>query len=97
MTEDESVASSGQDRAIQVWDAASGKVLHSLDGHTDAVNALAWAPASGGILASGSNDKTVRLWNAKTGQAGKTMSDNGATEVYSLAWSLDGKTLVSGH
>lgn len=39
-----------------------GKLLATLDGHRDQVNALAWSPDSQ-HLASGSEDQTIRLWD----------------------------------
>ena len=47
------------------------------------------------MLASGSRDDTVRLWNANTGQLTRTLSvDMG--RVDSIAFSPDGHTLASG-
>jgi WD40 repeat protein len=90
-----SVASGGSDKKVLVWDAGSGKILHTLGGFQDAVTAIAWAPGSGGMLAAGSYDKNVRIFNMRTGQPGKVFEEFG--EVYSLAWSASGQTLVSGH
>ena len=46
-------------------------------------------------LASGSNDKTIRLWDVATGENKQTLT--GHTEnVYSVSFSLDGLTLASG-
>ncbi|MFL5341927.1 MAG: eIF2A-related protein [Gemmataceae bacterium] len=89
------VASGGYDKQAQVWDAASGKTLHSFGGFQDYVTSVAWAPGSSGVLAVGSYDRRVRLYNAKTGTPGKVLEDVG--EVTSLTWSPNGQIVVSGH
>jgi WD40 repeat protein/tRNA A-37 threonylcarbamoyl transferase component Bud32 len=58
------------------------------------VNAIAITP-DGQTLASGSKDKTIKLWNLKTGQLKETISEV-SDEVHSLTFTPDGKTLVSG-
>ena len=55
---------------------------------------MAFAPA-GNILASGSHDETVRLWDVVTNQPQAALFGHTA-EVHSVAFSPDGKTLVSG-
>jgi WD40 repeat protein len=54
------LASGGDDRNIQLWNAANGTLLRTLTGHTDAVFSLAFSPTAP-LLASGSADDTVRL------------------------------------
>ena len=69
------------------------KLRHTLRGHTDVITRLAWSP-DGRLLASGSGDNTVRVWNAATGTA-EWVRDGHAKIVYSVAWSRDG-LLASG-
>jgi WD40 repeat protein len=62
------------------------------DGHTSAVNSVAWSP-DGATLASASY-KEVRLWRVSDGQPLRTL-DGHTSAVNSVAWSPDGATLAS--
>src|SRR5262249_36594002 len=53
--------------AIRLWDLAEGTVLRSLEGHPEAVGALAFSP-DGRRLLSGDNAGGVRLWQLETGK-----------------------------
>jgi WD40 repeat protein len=73
----------------------SGVLLQkTLIGHSSSVNAVAISP-DGKILASGSRDKTIKLWNLVTGEQIRTFTGY-SNSVYSVAISPDGKTLASG-
>ena len=79
---------------MRVWDAATGRARHTLEGHNDWVRSVAWSP-DGASLASGSDDNTVRVWDAATGRARHTLEGH-SHWVQSVAWSPDGASLASG-
>ena len=47
---------------IHTWSVQTGQLLDQLSGHEGPVSSMAFAP-DGGVLASGSWDHTVRIWN----------------------------------
>jgi WD40 repeat protein len=51
-----------------VWDATTGAVLQTLQGHSAKVNSITFSP-DGKQVVSGSDDHTVRLWDTTTGAA----------------------------
>lgn len=55
------IGSTRLDAPLQIRDARAGTLLAILDGHEAAVTAVAFS-ADGTLLASGSNDRTVRIW-----------------------------------
>ncbi len=60
----------------------------------DWVMSVAFAP-DGRMLASGSNDSTIKLWDVASGREVRTLSGH-TSDVWSVAFSPDGRTLASG-
>ena len=59
-------ASCGLDRAAFLWDVAAGTELMRLFGHDAKINACAFRSTDGSVLATGSDDGTVRIWDCRT-------------------------------
>lgn len=76
-----------------VCDPASGKLLTKLEGHTAPVYAFGWS-RDGKMLATGSADATVRLWEMPSGAPLATYKGHTAL-VHAVTWMPDGKSLAS--
>jgi WD40 repeat protein len=69
------------------------KCSHTLTGHSRSVNSVAISP-DGRLLASGSADKTVKLWNTGTGEHLLTFTGH-TDDVNCVSFSPDGRILAS--
>ncbi|MDE0638210.1 MAG: hypothetical protein OXI43_20410 [Candidatus Poribacteria bacterium] len=98
------IAIRGAENTIELWNARTGKHLKSLSGHEKpntlyeghpdvTIASYAFSPDSKTIV-SGGGDKTVRLWNARTGGNIRTLTGHTET-VIAVAYSPDGGTIVS--
>ena len=76
---------------MKLWNR-QGKLLQTLKGHEDWVNGVAFS-RDGKMIASASDDKTVKLWN----QQGKLLQTLKGHEnsVYGVAFSRDGDTIAT--
>jgi hypothetical protein len=68
--------------------------LQTLEGHEHFVSSVAWNP-SGTRIVSGSEDKTLRIWDAATGTSLQTLEGH-ESWVWSVAWNPAGTRIVSG-
>lgn len=84
---------SSEDFAIPVWEAANGRPIGILGGHTGIVRDLAFSP-DGQMLASVSSDGTAQVRDWRNRDVLKTLSFPG--EVVSVRFSPDGQRLAVG-
>jgi WD40 repeat protein len=94
LSPDGSLLAAGNDaHSIEVWNAKTGKLLHTLRGHDAYLSATAFSP-SGKVIASGAHDRAIRLWDATTGRSLRRLAGH-RDQISALLFLPDGKTLVS--
>jgi len=92
------LASGSVDKTVRVWTLdATGKTLSDMElkGHTDSVDQLCWNPLSREMLGTASGDKTVKIWDTRTGKAMQSIDTKG--QNINIRWSPDGNHIVVGN
>jgi RNA polymerase sigma factor (sigma-70 family) len=87
------LATSGRDGLVKLWDVASGRQLHTLERHYSWPEALAWS-RDGRTIASASRDGLIRLWDAATGKDVCPQPGH-LHPVFRAVLSPDGKTAIT--
>ncbi len=98
------IATAGEDRTVQVWDPATGRLLAKFREHTDAPRCVRFSP-DGTRVASSGLDATIRVWDPATGHVHRVLSghathtdDRAGREplaVWGLSFHPGGKQLAS--
>jgi eukaryotic-like serine/threonine-protein kinase len=87
------LATAGSDRAAQIWDLSTGKLIGSPMPHQEVVRMVEFSP-DGSLVVTASFDKTARLWSARsTRPAGPGLFHT--TRVAAAAFHPDGRSLAS--
>jgi WD40 repeat protein len=79
---------------IKVYNLSTLQIARTFDGHTDAVNSIDISKNSLYMI-SGSNDKTARIWDIKTGKEIRKLAVD-CWKVISVSFSDDAKYAVTG-
>lgn len=95
------LATGGEGSTVKLWDVLSGEETRtlparkSLPGHSGDVYTVAFSPDPGRWVASAGEDSTIKVWDIHTGEL--LLNLRGHTGlVSSLAFSPDGRSLISG-
>ncbi|MGC2310499.1 MAG: WD40 repeat domain-containing protein [Candidatus Babeliaceae bacterium] len=90
------MASGSIDNTIKIWDIQHKKLAHTLLGHTDWVNTVAFYPINKeDVLLSGSDDQTIKVWDFNQGKCLHTLSSH-THGIQSICYNENGSLFVSG-
>lgn len=84
-----SFASCSTDMKIHVCRLGEARPVRTFEGHTNEVNAIKWNP-SGSMLASCSDDMTLKIWNVQAPVALVHDLQAHSKEIYTIKWSPTG-------
>ncbi len=83
------VVSAGGDEGgrkyLKVWNVKDRSLFKSLDGHTSYVVAAAWS-SNARHIATGGGDKSIRIWDANTGEQIQMYAKAHASDVEAIAF-----------
>lgn len=91
----ERLVSGSDDFTMYLWDpATTKKPITRMTGHQQLINQVCFSPDAR-FIASASFDKSVKLWDGRTGKFIATLRGH-VGSVYQVCWSSDSRLLVSG-
>lgn len=68
------IITTGDDRTIRIWDYLSKSCIQTLEGHTANVSFAVYLTSGAPVIASGSEDGMIKLWNAGTYRLENTLN-----------------------
>lgn len=80
----------GDDRRLNLWDTREKdrkRPVHRVEGHKGEINCLSFNPYSEFVVATGSADHTVALWDMRNLKLKVHSFENHADEVLQIEWS----------
>ena len=95
LNDNNTLVSTGIDQNVRVWNVTTGELLRSLNNHTMSVHDLALRPNNTGLpmVASASDDQTVRFWQPSIGRMVKFVRIKAA--LLNVAWLNDGSRVAA--
>jgi WD40 repeat protein len=90
------IAVGDRNHSIKIWNANTGKLMHTLLGHTDHIRSLSYSSDSKQIV-SASFDSIIKIWNSLTGKLIQTLTDDAQKKfsLPSVCYSPNNKKIIS--
>lgn len=95
LLDDDIMVTAGHDQSVRVWNVASGKLIRSLNQHTQSVNSMAACPLSSGLpmVATAAGDRTIRFWQPTIGRMMRYIRLE--SEPLDIAWTSEALLVAS--
>jgi WD40 repeat protein len=103
------VISGSYDKTAKLWDVVSGRLVRTFSGHETEVNSVAFSPDGKQMISSNERyfsrsgtlilddiESTIKLWDVASGRLIRTFSIEWSNIIKSIAFSPDGKQIISG-
>ena len=87
------IVTAGLDSTARIWNAATGKTVFILAGHTSDVNSAVFSP-NGKMVLTGSRDRTARLWDVESGKEMASLQGHDGP-VLQAVFSNDGRRVAT--
>jgi WD40 repeat protein len=88
------IVTAGGDLMVRIWDATNGKFLREFKPHGGVVNRIEFPPGRSDVVATASEDGTVKVWNLRTREVKAVLSGSG-NGVRGISFSHDGRWLLT--
>jgi WD40 repeat protein len=101
LADQKTLVTGGLDQNLRVWDIESAQMLRTLNNHTREIHQIAVRPATSGLpmIASVSDDRTVRIWQPTIGRMVRFAQLQ--TQPLAVDWLADGSHIavasIDGH
>ncbi|CAM6129229.1 unnamed protein product [Calypogeia fissa] len=83
------------DHKLYLWDATSGRLKHTLTGHSEKVVGVDMSQGGGRRAVSASHDRTIKIWDLTTGYGVNTIVC--FSNCNAVCGTSDGQFICSGH
>ncbi len=88
------IATGGEDNAVRLWEASTGREIAAFREHIGKVQAMAFSPDGKTLAAAGDQDVIIRLWDVGQRKIRATLQGHKGP-VVSISFAPDGATLAS--
>ena len=91
------LASAGDDKKVIIWDKRQEEATHCIDAHSHEVNSVDFNKLNEFLLATGSSDRTVAVWDCRNLSVKMAQMEYHKDCVYHVRWApFSGTLLASG-